>query len=138
MNVFVKINQNVVVNKGEYSMKKMIIFDPAMCCSTGVCGPSIDKNLLRVSTLLNNLKNKGVIVERHNLTNNPQMFVDTKVISTMLLKDGVEVLPVTMVDGEVAKTKAYPTNEEILNLLELPADFLKVTIKRQSKGDGCC
>lgn len=115
-------------------MKKMIIFDPAMCCSTGVCGPSVDKNLLRVSTVINNLKNKGILVERHNLTNNPQIFVDDKVINTMLLKDGVEVLPVTMVDGEVVKTKAYPTNEEFLNLLDLPSDFLKVTIKKPTKG----
>jgi hypothetical protein len=127
-------------------MKKMIIFDPAMCCSTGVCGPSVDKELLRVSSVLNNLKNKGVIVERHNLTNNPQIFVDTKIISTMLLKEGVEVLPITMVDGEVVKTKAYPTNEEFLSLLELPEDFLKITIKKPTAakvkgsccGDGCC
>jgi hypothetical protein len=27
-------------------MVKMIIFDPAMCCSTGVCGPAIDPELL--------------------------------------------------------------------------------------------
>jgi hypothetical protein len=123
-------------------MKKMIIFDPAMCCSTGVCGPSVDKNLLRVSTVINNLKKKGILVERHNLTSNPQIFVDNKVINTMLLKDGVEVLPVTMVDGEVVKTKDYPTNEEFLNLLDLPSDFLKITIKKPSKGcgcgDGCC
>ncbi len=123
-------------------MKKMIIFDPAMCCPTGVCGPSVDKDLLRVATLINNLKNKGIIIERHNLTNNPQIFVDNKVINKMLLKDGIEVLPVTMVDGEVVRTKAYPTNEEFLELLELPADFLKITIKRPSKtcgcDDGCC
>jgi hypothetical protein len=123
-------------------MKKMVIFDPAMCCSTGVCGPSVDKNLLRVSTLISNLKNKGVIVERHNLTSNPQIFVDNKVINLMLLKEGVEVLPITMVDGEVVKTKEYPTNEEFLKLLELPEDFLKITIKRPAKacdcGDGCC
>jgi hypothetical protein len=127
-------------------MKKMIIFDPAMCCSTGVCGPSVDKDLLRVASLLNNLKNKGVIVERHNLTNNPQVFVDTKIVSTMLLKEGIEVLPITMVDGEVVKTKAYPTNEEFLKLLDLPEDFLKVTIKKPAAaivkgcecGDGCC
>lgn len=123
-------------------MKKMIIFDPAMCCSTGVCGPSVDKDLLRVATVINNLKKKGILVERHNLTSNPQIFVDNKVINTMLLKDGIEVLPVTMVDGEVVKTKVYPTNEEFLNLLDLPSDFLKITIKKPSKGcgcgDGCC
>lgn len=123
-------------------MKKMIIFDPAMCCPTGVCGPSVDKDLLRVATLLNSLKKKGVIVERHNLTNNPQIFVDNKVINTMLLKEGMEVLPIIMVDGEVVKTKLYPTNKEFLSLLELPEDYLKITIKMPSKacnsGDECC
>ena len=32
-------------------MSKLEIFDPAMCCSTGVCGPSVDPELLRVSTI---------------------------------------------------------------------------------------
>ena len=96
-------------------MRKMIIFDPAMCCSTGVCGPSVDPELLRVSAILNNLKNKGILVERYNLTNNPQIFVDNKVINEILNSDGVEVLPVIMVDGEIVKTKDYPTNEEFSN-----------------------
>ena len=33
--------------------KKIEIFDPAMCCSTGICGPSVNENLLRVATLIN-------------------------------------------------------------------------------------
>jgi hypothetical protein len=127
-------------------MKKMIIFDPAMCCSTGVCGPSVDKELLRVSTVLNNLKSKGVVVERHNLTSNPQAFVDNKTINEILNKEGIEVLPVTMVDDEIVKTKAYPTNEEFCELLALPEDYLKITIKKPAVAkpkdcgckDGCC
>jgi hypothetical protein len=123
-------------------MKKMMIFDPAMCCSTGVCGPSVDKNLLRVSTVINKLKNKGILVERYNLTSNPQIFVDNKTINEMLNNEGVEVLPVTMIDGEVVKTKAYPTNEEFCSLLEIPTDYLKFTIKKPSQrcgcDDGCC
>jgi len=123
-------------------MKKMIIFDPAMCCSTGVCGPSVDKDLLRVATLLNNLKSNGIVFERYNLTSSPQIYVDNKVINRMLLKEGIEVLPITMVDGEVVKTKAYPSNEEFCSLLEIPIDYLKITIKKPSKGcgcsDGCC
>ncbi len=118
-------------------MKKMVIFDPAMCCSTGVCGASVDKELLRVSTVLNNLKNKGVLVERYNLTSNPQIFVDNKEINNMLNKDGVDVLPVTMVDGIVVKTKAYPTDEEFCSLLELPADYLRATVKIKSKSKEC-
>lgn len=128
-------------------MKKMIIFDPAMCCSTGVCGPGVDPELLRVSTVLNNLKNNGVIVERYNLTNNPQAFVDNEVINKLLNSDGVDVLPVIVVDNEVVKTKQYPSNEEICTLLEIPEEYLKVTIKKavpniKSKScgckDGCC
>lgn len=123
-------------------MKKMIIFEPAMCCSTGVCGPSVDPELLRVSTVINNLKNKGVLVERYNLSGNPQIFVDNKEINKIINSDGVETLPVTMVDGVVVKTKAYPTDDEFCNLLGLPADFLKATVKRASScccgPKGCC
>lgn len=122
-------------------MKKMVIYDPAMCCSTGVCGPSVDKNLLRVSTLINNLKSNGILIERYNLSSSPQVFLDSKIVSEMLNKDGVEVLPITIVDGEVVKTKAYPTNEEFCDFLGISADKLKVTIKKPSKGccgDGCC
>lgn len=123
-------------------MKKMIIFDPAMCCSTGVCGPGVDTELLRVSTVLNNLKKKGIVIERHNLTNNPQVFVDNKVINELLNTEGVDVLPVTIVDNEVVKTKAYPTNEEFCKMLDVTEDFLKTTFKIKAKScgckDGCC
>lgn len=118
-------------------MKKMVIFDPAMCCSTGVCGPSVDPELLRVSTVINKLKNKGIIVERHNLTSNPQIFVDNKKINSMLNTDGIEVLPITMVDGVVVKTKAYPTDEEFCKFLRISKDLLRTSIKKPSKGCGC-
>jgi hypothetical protein len=118
-------------------MKKMIIFDPAMCCSTGVCGPSVNLELLRVSTVVNNLKNKGVLVERYNLTSNPQIFIDNRKINEILNKEGVDILPVIMVDGNIVKTKAYLTNAEFCELLEIPDDYLKTTIKVKSN-DCCC
>ena len=37
-------------------MKKIEIFDPAMCCSTGVCGPGVDPELLRMATMVSNLQ----------------------------------------------------------------------------------
>ena len=128
-------------------MKKMIIFDPAMCCSTGVCGPSVDKNLLRVSTVLNRLEKKGVKVERHNLSGNPQAFIDNRTINKMLVNEGVDVLPVTMVDGKVVKTKEYPTNEEFVKLLEIPGEYIMSELKAKKEkeannnccgGSGCC
>ena len=123
-------------------MKKMIIFDPAMCCSTGVCGPVVNPDLLRVSTVLNRLKNKEIIVERYNLTNNPQAFVDNTTINKLLNSDGIDILPVTILDGEVVKTKEYPTNDEFCKLLDIPKEYLKMKVQLKTKScgckDGCC
>ena len=118
-------------------MKKMVIFDPAMCCSTGVCGPGVDKELLRMSTFLNTLKNKGILIERYNLTSNPQIFVDNREINAILNTKGIDSLPVIMVDGVVIKEGGYPTNAEICDLLELPLSYLKVDIKKPNKNCGC-
>jgi hypothetical protein len=141
MNAYVKIKLILDVNnkkyKGVFYMKKMIIFEPAMCCSTGVCGPGVDRQLLRVSTVINNLKNNGILVERYNVSSNPQIFVDNKTINKMLNDDGVDVLPVTMVDDVVVKTKKYPTDEEFANLLDVSVSSLKSDIKKPSKGCGC-
>lgn len=119
-------------------MKKMIIFDPAMCCSTGVCGPSVDENLLRVSTVINKLKKKGLSVERHNLTDNPQVFVENKEINEIINSQGIEILPVTTVDGEVVKTKEYPTNEEFCELLDVSKEYLTTDEKKSEKQSSCC
>ena len=116
-------------------MKKMVIFDPAMCCPTGVCGPSVDKNLLRVSTVLNRLKKKGVNVERHNLSSNPHAFIDNKIVNKFLVDEGTDVLPITMVDGEIVKTREYPTNEDFVKLLEIPKEYLmsEIAIRKARK-----
>ena len=118
-------------------MKKMIIFEPAMCCSTGVCGPGVDRQLLRISTVINNLKNNDILVERYNLASNPQIFVDNKTINKMLNECGIDVLPVTMVDDIIVKTKTYPTDEDFSNLLGVPLSSLKSDIKKPTKGCGC-
>ncbi|NLK42856.1 MAG: arsenite efflux transporter metallochaperone ArsD [Tissierellia bacterium] len=116
-------------------MKKMVIFDPAMCCPTGVCGPSVDKELLRVATVINRLEKKGIVVERHNLTNNPQIFVDNKLVNKVLNDKGVDILPITMVDGEIVKTREYPTNEDFVKLLEIPKEYLmsEIAIRKARK-----
>jgi hypothetical protein len=106
-------------------MVKMIIFDPAMCCPTGLCGPVIDPDLLRISTAINNLEKNGVKIERYSLSNNPQAFVDNTTINEILNRDGVDALPVTIVDGKVVKTKKYPTNDELIKFLDVPESYLK-------------
>lgn len=114
-------------------MKNIEIFDPAMCCSTGVCGPSIDPELLRVATVINSLKEKGIIIKRHGLSKEPQDFISNKVISEILQKEGADILPVTLVDGAIVKTKGYPTNEELSAWLGV-----EINTKPQKKGCCCC
>lgn len=119
--------------KEDFTMKKIEIFDPAMCCSTGVCGPSIDPELLRVATVIKSLKEKGIIIKRHGLSSEPQDFISNKVISDLLQKEGADILPVTLVDGEIAKTKVYPTNEELSRWLNV-----ELRTKQPAKKGGCC
>jgi len=118
-------------------MKKMIIFEPAMCCSTGVCGPGVDPDLLRLSKVFNNINKRGTVVERFNLTSNPQAFVDNSIINKLLNSDGIDILPITILDGKVVKTKAYPTNDEFCKLLEIPQEYLKTKIQMKTKDCGC-
>lgn len=124
-------------------MKKMFIYEPAMCCSTGLCGVGVDPELLRISTVLNTLKKKGIEIERYNLSNSPQEFINNKAVNEFININGVDELPVAVVDGEIVITGRYPTNEEFANLLSVPANYLgekpktlKVNVKR-SGGCGC-
>lgn len=112
-------------------MRTMKIFEHAMCCPTGLCGVGVDPELLRVSTVLNTLKQNGVEVQRFNLTNAPMEFVNEPVVSDYLKKFGPEKLPVVVVDGMIVIAGRYPTNVEFTEWLELSADVLGIQ-------GGCC
>lgn len=121
-------------------MKNIEIFDPAMCCSTGVCGPSIDTELMRMATVISTLGEKGIVIKRHGLSNEPADFITNKVVNEALQKGGADVLPITLLDGEVIKTKGYPSNEEISKWLNVEIE----TRQPEENGvcccgsDGCC
>lgn len=128
-------------------MKTMQIFEPAMCCSTGLCGVSVDPELLRISTVLNTLKQNGITVERFNLASAPMEFVNNKVVNDFINKFSPEKLPVTVVDGTIVISGRYPTNEEFTSWLNLPVTLLgqqasKAAPARRSGGcnckGGCC
>lgn len=124
-------------------MKKMKIFEPAMCCPTGLCGVGVDSELLRISTVLDALKKHSVIVDRFNLNSSPAEFINDKTINTYINEKGTEGLPALMVDGEIVITGRYPTNDEIAKLLDLPEDVLGIKstpiteIDFEKKSGGC-
>ena len=108
-------------------MKTMKIFEPAMCCPTGLCGVGVDPELLRVSTVLNTLKENGIEVQRYNLISDPQAFVDHKAVTEFLQKFGPDKLPVAMVDDFIVITGRYPSNEEFTSWLEAAPELLGVS-----------
>lgn len=123
-------------------MSKLTIFEPSMCCDTGLCGVGIDPELLRISTIINTLKKQGIEVARYNLSSAPNAFVQNIQIKEILNKEGIKVLPVTMVNDKIVKKSSYPTNEELLSSLGIALSSLD---EGQNKdGDcgcssgGCC
>ncbi len=125
-------------------MSKMEIYDPAMCCSTGVCGPSVNPELIRVASVIENLKKNGIEVKRYNLSSNPQAFLNNAAISGELNKKGAGILPITIVDGKIVKEAGYPTNQEFsvylgINLEKIQSIPVKTKIHKCNCGPkGCC
>jgi len=124
-------------------MKNMQIFEPAMCCSTGLCGVGVDTELLRISTVLSSMEKNDVKVVRYNLSNSPQEFILNNTVNTFIKANGVDGLPITVLDGEIVITGRYPTNAEFVKLLNIPRSYIgerplvtKATITK--KGKGCC
>ncbi len=117
-------------------MSKVQIYDKPMCCSTGVCGPQVDPVLPRFAADLDWLKNQGHDVERCNLAQQPEEFTKNATVQQLLVSEGVECLPLVIVDGRVVSRSEYPTRENL-------ALWTGTSIKQQSlpvtsDPDDCC
>ena len=97
---------------------KVEIFDPPLCCPTGLCGPTLDPVLLDVSEMILNLKAEGVTVERYLMTHQPQAFLNNAEVYRLIQEQQLAALPITAVNGRVVKTGEYPTLDELRGVLE--------------------
>ena len=93
-------------------MPRLEVFDPAMCCSTGLCGTEIDPALVSFAALLTQLSQKGVKVERYNLGQQPMAFVQNPTVKALLDKEGVTALPLILINGAVHLKGRYLTDAE--------------------------
>jgi len=94
-------------------MSTIRVFDPAMCCSTGICGPAIDPQLARFAADLGWLKRQGVSVERFNLSQQPAAFAEDAAVKAALESRGEASLPLVEVDGDVKSSGMYPSRHEL-------------------------
>lgn len=90
------------------------IFEPPMCCSTGMCGPTIDEKLVAFNDLMAKLKKESYVVERYMLTTDADAFQSEEQVMAIVKDEQLEGLPITMVGGKVLRKGSYPTYEEIV------------------------
>jgi hypothetical protein len=102
---------------GSEARMRIDVYDPAMCCSTGVCGPQVDAQLVRFAADMRWLSGQGVVVQRHNLGQEPAAFMSDATVRRTLQAEGVRCLPLGMVDGAIVFRGGYPTRPELMRLL---------------------
>lgn len=107
-------------------MKTIEIFDPAMCCPTGLCGPNINPNLMRIAAAVQFLQKQGVNITRHNLRDEAALYVSHAVVNEYLQERGADGLPVVLVDGAIAVAGEYPTNEQLTEWTGITLNFVPI------------
>lgn len=110
-------------------MVKISLYEPALCCSTGVCGPSVDENLIRITNTMQQVRKiDGKQMVRYNLSANPNSFIRNQEVTQLIQEKGIDCLPVTVLNDEtIVKIGEYPSNQEVSEWLHLELDESEVT-----------
>jgi hypothetical protein len=123
-------------------MKKVQIFDPALCCSSGVCGTDVDQNLVDFSANVDWAKQQGLNIERLNLAQQPMAFAENAAVKGLLERSGEAALPITLVDGEVAFAGRYPSRDDLARWIGTAATVTEPASDAASSsccsGGKCC
>lgn len=117
-------------------MPAIRIFEPALCCNTGVCGPELDQELVTFTADVNALREQGVDVQRANLASDPALFAQNSVVVTFLQAAGSEGLPLTLVDDVTVLTGRHPSRQELLRYAGQPEQGERTELPVVTSG--CC
>ncbi|TFC17952.1 arsenite efflux transporter metallochaperone ArsD [Cryobacterium algoritolerans] len=125
-------------------MAAIRIYEPALCCASGVCGTDSDPSLVTVTAAVRNLKDLGVDIERHNLATDPIAFTTDDTARAFMHTVGSTGLPLTVVDGVTVATGSYPSRAQLLDFAGLgsaskgaPAPA-RAELGLAEKSGGCC
>ncbi len=120
-------------------MPSIRVFEPALCCNTGVCGPDPSEALLAFTADLDHVVTRGADAARHNLANDPAAFSQVEPVREFLRQSGSDGLPVVVVDGAIVLTGRYPTRAELVRYAGLePGGVLPLTAVTSAGGGTCC
>jgi hypothetical protein len=113
-------------------MKTLEVFDPAMCCSTGICGVNVDPVLVQFAADLQWVAEQGVAVTRHNLGQEPQAFAANPAV-VREMGAAMDRLPILLIDGAIVSTGLYPSRAQLAQKLGL-----SVTASEAPQAKSCC
>lgn len=120
-------------------MTYLQVFDPPMCCSSGVCGPSVDPKLPRFAADLDWLRSQGVQVERFNLAHQPQAFVAQEDVKAAIRADSEHALPLVCVNGHIVSKGIYPSRQMLAGWCAITlTEVLQATGAKSCGPVGCC
>ncbi len=122
-------------------MTTIRVYEPALCCNTGVCGADVDENLVAFTADLSALKDLGVDIERHNLANDPTAFAADDTVRAFLEVAGSDGLPLTLVDGVTVMTGAYPAREQLVKFAGIGQEVVPAgvaTLEVSEESGSCC
>lgn len=117
-------------------MKTLKIYDPALCCSSGVCGPSPDEKLVKLAAFLKGLDKKVCRVERFNLAQQPEAYTANQEVAGALKEKGADVLPLIFIDDELVFSEEYPAIKDLATRLNIA--IIEVPGKSCSCKGNCC
>jgi len=106
-------------------IRKLEVFDPPMCCPTGVCGPNVDPALVQFASDFLWIAGQGVHVERYNLAQQPQAYAANDTVKAALEQYGTGCLPLILLNGAIISKGRYPAREELARLAGLEPDGTK-------------
>ena len=131
MDNFAKEQIEMLEKIAQNSNKIIKVYDPPMCCSTGVCGINVDPKLVEFASTLKTLSASGIVVERYNLAQEPQAFVENIKVKELLTEKGQDALPFIFIDDELKWFGKIPSKADILNAFG-------IDIKSETSNNCCC
>ena len=92
---------------------KLELFEPSLCCESGVCGPEPDRVLIELQNTIQLLKKINIETKRYAINQAPMVFVQNTVVSDFIKANGASKLPLVLLDNKIIKSGGYPTIDDL-------------------------
>jgi hypothetical protein len=105
-------------------MSRIEIYDVKMVDSVKKKGAIVNQKSVRIAELINALEKEKKDIVWYDYLNTPEAYSQNKLVDDMLMKEGTDILPITVVEGKIMKVGEFPSNLEIGNWLGMTKEEL--------------